>query len=287
MRMIIVSGLSGSGKSIVLQTLEDFDYYCVDNLPIKLLQPFAEDIQTRESGQFETTAVCIDARNFKEELKSFSNVLYQLRSNGLSVEILFLRASDEVLLKRYSETRRKHPLSLDGITLLEAIQRERQLLEPIAAHADLIMDTSHTNIYELRQLVQTRLHVHDNAQEMLSILFLSFGFKNGIPDDADFIFDVRCLPNPHWEPQLRHLTGLDDRVIEFLSRQPEVNNMIADLRRFLDTWIPCFEAGTRSYLNIAVGCTGGQHRSVFVASELACYFSRTRNTVMTRHRELK
>jgi UPF0042 nucleotide-binding protein len=285
--MIIVSGLSGSGKSIVLQTLEDFDYYCVDNLPIKLLQPFAEDIQTREGGRFETTAVCIDARNFKEELKSFSNILYQLRSNGLNVEILFLRASDEVLLKRYSETRRKHPLSLDGITLLEAIQRERQLLEPIAAHADLIMDTSHTNIYELRKLVKTRLHVHDNAQETLSILFLSFGFKNGIPDDADFIFDVRCLPNPHWEPQLRHLTGLDDRVIEFLNRQPEVNNMIADLRRFLDTWIPRFEAGTRSYLTIAVGCTGGQHRSVFVASKLACYFRRTRNTVMTRHRELK
>ncbi len=285
MRMIIVSGLSGSGKSIVLQTLEDLDYYCVDNLPIKLLQPFAEEILVRESGRFETTAVCIDARNFQDELKRFPNVLSRLRGSGLSVEILFLRASDEVLLKRYSETRRKHPLSLDDITLLEAIQRERQLLEPIVAYADLIMDTSHTNIHELRKLVQTRLHSSD--QEALSILFLSFGFKNGIPDDADFIFDVRCLPNPHWEPQLRHLTGRDGKVMEFLSQQPEVTEMIVDLRRFLDKWIPCFESGARSYLTVAIGCTGGQHRSVFIASQLAHYFSKTRDNVMTRHRELK
>jgi len=285
MRMIIVSGLSGSGKSIALQTLEDIDYYCVDNLPIKLLQTFVEEIQIRDNSRFENTAVSIDARNFQAELERFPGVLSQLRAGGLIVEILFLRASDEILLKRYSETRRKHPLSLDGVTLLEAIQQERQLLEPIVAHADLIIDTSHTNVHELRTMVRTRLH--DTPQEMLSILFLSFGFKNGIPDDADLIFDVRCLPNPHWEPQLRPLTGLDDKVIAFLDQQPDVRSMVADLRQFLERWIPCFENGSRSYLTVGIGCTGGQHRSVYIAAALARYFTNTRRSVMIRHRELK
>jgi UPF0042 nucleotide-binding protein len=197
---------------------------------------------------------------------------------------LFLQATDEVLLKRYSETRRKHPLSLDSVPLLEAIRRERRLLESIATHADLIIDTSHTNVHELRDLVRTRLH--DTLRDYLSILFESFGFKNGIPADADFIFDVRCLPNPHWEPHLRPLTGLDDMVIQFLARQPEVEAMIADLEHFLERWLPCFETGTRSYLTVAIGCTGGQHRSVFIAEILARYFSNTRPNVTTRHREL-
>lgn len=285
MRMIIVSGLSGSGKSIALQTLEDIDYYCVDNLPIKLLQTFVAEIQVRDNSRFENTAVSIDARNFQAELERFPGVLSQLRAGGLTVEVLFLRASDEILLKRYSETRRKHPLSLDGVTLLEAIQRERQLLEPIVADADLIIDTSHTNVHQLRTMVRTRLH--DTPQGLLSILFLSFGFKNGIPDDADFIFDVRCLPNPHWEPLLRPLTGLDDKVIAFLEQQPDVRRMIADLRQFLEKWLPCFENGSRSYLTVGIGCTGGQHRSVYIAAALARYFSTTRRSVMIRHRELK
>ena len=285
MRMIIVSGLSGSGKSIALQTLEDLDYYCVDNLPIKLLQTFVAEIQVRDNSRFENTAVSIDARNFQAELERFPGVLAQLRASGLTVEILFLRASDEILLKRYSETRRKHPLSLDGVTLLEAIQRERQLLEPVVALADLIIDTSQTNVHELRTMVRTRLH--DTPQGTLSILFLSFGFKNGIPDDADFIFDVRCLPNPHWEPALRPLTGLDDKVIAFLEQQPDVRRMITDLQQFLERWIPCFENGSRSYLTVGIGCTGGQHRSVYIAAALARCFSSTRRGVMIRHRELK
>lgn len=284
MRIIIVSGLSGSGKSIALQTLEDLDYYCVDNLPIELLKPFAREILSRKSGLLQTIAVGIDARNFRDELERFPEILADLRRNGLAIEILFLQAADEALLKRYSETRRKHPLSLEGVPLMEAIRWERRLLEPMAAHADLIIDTSHTNVHELRQLVRSRLH--DTPPGQLSILFESFAFKHGVPADADFVFDVRCLPNPHWEPQLRPLTGLDDKVIDFLTRQSAVMGMIADLCRFLETWIPCFENSSRSYLTVAIGCTGGQHRSVFIAAALARHFSKIRRNIMTRHREL-
>lgn len=284
MRIIIVSGLSGSGKSIALQTLEDLDYYCVDNLPIELLKPFAREILSRKNGLLQTIAVGIDARNFRDELERFPEILADLRRNGLAIEILFLQAADEALLKRYSETRRKHPLSLEGVPLMEAIRWERRLLEPMAAHADLIIDTSHTNVHELRQLVRSRLH--DTPPGQLSILFESFAFKHGVPADADFVFDVRCLPNPHWEPQLRPLTGLDDKVIDFLTRQSVVMGMIADLCRFLETWIPCFENSSRSYLTVAIGCTGGQHRSVFIAAALARHFSKIRRNIMTRHREL-
>lgn len=284
MRIIIVSGLSGSGKSIALQTLEDLDYYCVDNLPIELLKPFAREILSRKSGLLQTIAVGIDARNFRDELERFPEILADLRRNGLAIEILFLQAADEALLKRYSETRRKHPLSLEGVPLMEAIRWERRLLEPMAAHADLIIDTSHTNVHELRQLVRSRLH--DTPPGQLSILFESFAFKHGVPADADFVFDVRCLPNPHWEPQLRPLTGLDDKVVDFLTRQSVVMGMIADLCRFLETWIPCFENSSRSYLTVAIGCTGGQHRSVFIAAALARHFSKIRRNIMTRHREL-
>lgn len=284
MRMIIVSGLSGSGKSIALETLEDLHFYCVDNLPVKLLKPFAQEILAREDRLFRNTAVGIDARNFLDELQHFPSILADLRASGLAVEILYLQAADEILLKRYSETRRKHPLSVEGIPLLDAIRQERRLLEQIATHADLNIDTSHTNIHELRELVRSRLY--DTPQGSVSILFESFGFKNGIPGDADFVFDVRCLPNPHWEPQLRHLTGRDDAVIEFLKQQSEVNDMIQDLRTFLEHWISCFETGSRSYLTIAIGCTGGQHRSVFIAEALTRHFKKIRRNVTIRHREL-
>jgi UPF0042 nucleotide-binding protein len=282
--MIIVSGLSGSGKSIALETLEDLHFYCVDNLPVKLLKPFAQEILAREDRLFRNTAVGIDARNFLDELQHFPSILADLRASGLAVEILYLQAADEILLKRYSETRRKHPLSVEGIPLLDAIRQERRLLEQIATHADLNIDTSHTNIHELRELVRSRLY--DTPQGSVSILFESFGFKNGIPGDADFVFDVRCLPNPHWEPQLRHLTGRDDAVIEFLKQQSEVNDMIQDLRTFLEHWISCFETGSRSYLTIAIGCTGGQHRSVFIAEALTRHFKKIRRNVTIRHREL-
>lgn len=284
MRMIIVSGLSGSGKSIALQTLEDVGYYCVDNLPVTLLKSFANDSLRHGQRLSHTTAVGIDARNFLGELDRFPAIIEGLRGSGLKVEIVFLQAADEVLLKRYSETRRKHPLSLEDVPLLEAIRQERQLLTCISAYADLIIDTSLTNVHELRRLLRQRLH--EPTAGGISILFESFGFKKGIPADADFIFDVRCLPNPHWEPQLRSLTGLDEAVISFLNQQPEVLRMLEDLRNFLLHWLPYFESGDRSYLTIAIGCTGGQHRSVFIAEALASYFRQTRRSIMIRHREL-
>jgi UPF0042 nucleotide-binding protein len=284
-RIIIVSGLSGSGKTIALQTLEDLDYYCVDNLPFKLILPLAREILAASDILPPTIAVGVDARNFIDELHRFPATLAELRASDLAVEVLFLQADDEILLKRYSETRRRHPLDLGSVPLREAIRQERSLLEPIVACADLIVDTSDTNVYQLRELLRARLH--ETPREAMSLLFESFGFKNGMPADADFVFDVRCLPNPHWEPQLRPLTGLDRAVIEFLENQPDVAAMIADLRGFLASWLPRFEASERSYLTVAIGCTGGQHRSVHIAEALARHFGETRDFVMVRHRELK
>ncbi len=284
MRIVIVSGLSGSGKTIALQTMEDLDYYCVDNLPFKLIQPLAQEILAAGTTPL-PLAVGVDARNFLDEMARFPSALAELRSHGLTVDVLFLQAEDEVLLKRYSETRRRHPLHLGDVPLREVIQQERRLLEPIVAHADLIIDTSATNLYQLREMIRAR--VHDTPHEAMSLLFESFGFKNGVPADADFVFAVRCLPNPHWEPQLRPLTGRDRPVIEFLCRQPEVMDMIADLRRFLEAWLPRFEASNRSYLTVAIGCTGGQHRSVFITEALVRHFNSIRRHVMVCHRELK
>jgi UPF0042 nucleotide-binding protein len=284
-RIIIVSGLSGSGKTIALQTLEDLDYYCVDNLPFKLILPLAREILASSDISTPAVAVGVDARNFIDELNQFPTALAELRASNLTVEVLFLQADDEILLKRYSETRRRHPLDLGSVPLREAIRQERHLLEPIVACADLIVDTSDTNIYQLRELLRARLH--DTPREAMSLLFESFGFKNGVPADADFVFDVRCLPNPHWEPQLRPLTGLDRPVVDFLEHQPEVMEMVADLRRLLETWLPRFEASDRSYLTVSIGCTGGQHRSVYIAEALARHFNGIRDYVMVRHRELK
>lgn len=286
MRLIIVSGLSGSGKTIALQTLEDLDYYCVDNLPFKLILPLAQAILSATSEALpRTVAVGVDVRNFIDQLPQFPGTLAELRANGLDVEVLFLQADDEILLKRYGETRRRHPLNPGDTPLLEAIRQERTVLEPILASADLIIDTSSTNIYQLRELLRARLH--DKPLETISLLFESFGFKNGVPADADFVFDVRCLPNPHWEPHLRSLTGLDPEVSEFLKAQAAVQLMIEHLKQFLIAWLPCFEASDRSYLTVAIGCTGGQHRSVFIAETLAHHFGAIRDFVMVRHRELK
>ncbi|MFO1421263.1 MAG: RNase adapter RapZ [Candidatus Competibacteraceae bacterium] len=285
MRIVIVSGLSGSGKTIALQTLEDLDYYCVDNLPFKLILPLAREILAASDIVPPAVAVGVDARNFIDELNQFPTTLAELRASELTVEVLFLQADEEILLKRYSETRRRHPLDLGSVPLREAIRQERRLLEPIVACADLIVDTSDTNIYQLRELLRAR--IHDTPREAMSLLFESFGFKNGVPADADFVFDVRCLPNPHWEPQLRPLTGLDRPVSEFLEHQPEVMEMVADLSRLLEAWLPRFEASDRSYLTVAIGCTGGQHRSVYIAEALARHFNGVRDYVMVRHRELK
>ena len=284
MQLIILSGLSGSGKTIALQTLEDLDCYCVDNLPFKLIEPLTQEILATSAVLPPLVAIGVDARNFLDELGQFPTMLAELRASGLAVEVLFLQADEEILLKRYSETRRRHPLDLGNMSLREAINHERQLLGPVVACADLIIDTSETNLYQLRDLIRARVHGRPDAA--MSLLITSFGFKNGVPSDADFMFDVRCLPNPHWEPLLRHLTGRDQPVIEFLNRHSEVIAMVDDLYRFLAVWLPRFAASDRSYLTVAVGCTGGQHRSVFIAEALGQHFTSTGHPVMVRHREL-
>ena len=284
MRLIVVSGLSGSGKTIALQTLEDLGFYCVDNLPLQLLKPFAETVLVRSDDAFDTIAVGIDARNFLDQLDDVPDVLDELRTQGVKTEIVFLQATDDALVRRYHETRRKHPLGLDGSSLMDAIRRERQLLQAISAHATLVIDTSQTNVHELRERVRSWLH--DSTHGNLVLLFESFGYKHGIPSDADFVFDVRCLPNPHWDRKLRLLTGLDKPVRDFLLSQPTVEAMLNDLKTLLEHWLPQFDDGSRSYLTVAIGCTGGQHRSVFIAAQLADYFGGLRSNVKTRHREL-
>ena len=221
MKLVIVSGLSGSGKSIALQVLEDLEYYCIDNLPVGLLPAFAEQAQSSPNETITTAAVGIDARNLSAELHRFPYILEQLKNKGVILEVIFLDADNNILLKRFSETRRKHPLTEEEIPLIEAIKKERELLAPIATRADLFIDTSQTNIYQLRDLIKERLT--GSTTQQLSLLFESFGFKHGVASDADFVFDVRCLPNPHWEAALRKFTGLDKPVVNFLQEHDVVN----------------------------------------------------------------
>lgn len=283
MKLLIVSGLSGSGKSVALHTLEDIDYYCIDNLPVGLLAAFADQLW-EETDRPARVAVGIDARNHPRQLARFSDIIEQLELGGIQCEILYLQADEETLLKRFSETRRKHPLTGPGLSLADAIDRERQLLDPLAERASLTIDTSHTNIHQLRDLIRDRLN--PSRDDSLSLLFESFGFKHGVPADADFVFDLRCLPNPHWDPELRPYTGKDRPVVDYLGSSPAVNEMLDDLRTFLERWIPRFRQDNRSYLTVALGCTGGQHRSVFAAERLANEFRSSFPHVTVRHREL-
>jgi RNase adapter protein RapZ len=284
MKLIIVSGLSGSGKTIALQAMEDMGVYCIDNLPFKLLPSLASHLINAPGRHYDDAAVGIDARNLTDDFEKFPAILEQVRSEGIKCEILFLTADDQTLLKRFSETRRKHPLSDNNVPLNEAIEAERRLLSPVMADADWHLDTSHTNVHQLRELVRERMGM--SGQQTLSLLFSSFGYKHGLPPDADFVFDVRCLPNPYWEPHLRPLTGLDKEVKIFLEQQPMVGRMFDGIRDFLEAWIPHFEAENRSYMTVAVGCTGGYHRSVYMVERLGLYFLKKRNNVLTRHREL-
>ncbi len=283
MKLIIVSGLSGSGKSVVLHTLEDLGYYCIDNLPAGLLSALALELQLAVKP-VENIAIGIDARNLPQSLQQFSEILDQLIAQGISNEILFITCDPATLIKRFSETRRRHPLSSENVSLAEAVTLERQLLEPIARRADLFIDTSQTTIHQLRDLVHQRIERREDSR--LSLMFQSFGFKHGIPSDADFVFDVRCLPNPHWHPELRPLTGRDEAVSRYLGGEAQVAAMVENLTGFLDTWIPAFEADKRSYLTVAIGCTGGQHRSVYLVEQLAKHFETLYPNVTTRHREL-
>jgi UPF0042 nucleotide-binding protein len=280
MKLLIISGVSGSGKSIALHALEDQGYYCIDNLPIDLLPDFAQKMQW--SANQLRAAVGIDARNLSQELRQFPQILEKIKSTGAYCHIIFLDASDATLLKRFSETRRKHPLS--NIPLAEAIRRERGLLEAIAEKADLRIDTTCTTVHQLRDLISER--VGDGVRIGMSLLFQSFGYKHGVPLDADFVFDVRCLPNPYWEPHLRPLSGRDQEVISYLERHKTVAQMRQDLIIFLNHWLQQFQNSNRSYLTIAIGCTGGQHRSVYLAEQLTAHFRSIHNQVLCRHREL-
>jgi len=281
MKLIIVSGLSGSGKSIALQVLEDLEYYCIDNLPVNMLDALTKEII---SAKHEFVAIGIDARNVASELENFPEQIKQLQKNDIDCEIFFLEASNAALLKRFSETRRKHPLSNNETPLSEAIIQEQFLLEPISSRADLRIDTSSTNVHQLRDLIKVRVKKADNQN--ISIMFESFGFKHGVPINADFVFDIRCLPNPHWVTELRPLTGFNEPVIDYLNSHEEVNEMKNDIMEFIDKWIPRFEADNRSYITIAIGCTGGQHRSVYMVNKLAKMIETKHNNVLSRHREL-
>ncbi len=285
MRLIIVSGLSGSGKSVALHMLEDIDFYCVDNIPAALLKPFIAHTVRGMGDTYPRTAVGLDARNRPNEIETIPALVSELRRSGIDCEILYLHASEEVLLKRYAETRRKHPLVAGGIGLREAIDSERKLLEPISTAADLVIDTTHTGVHSLRELIRERIHGRQEGR--LSLMFESFGYKNGIPGDADYVFDVRSLPNPYWEHALRHLTGRDAPVIAYLAGHASVRSMIADLIAFLEKRISEFALANRSYLTIALGCTGGQHRSVYMAEQLAAHFRRSFPQVLTRHDTLQ
>jgi UPF0042 nucleotide-binding protein len=229
-------------------------------------------------------AVGIDSRNPVEDLRGFRAVMQSIREQGTETEIVFLEANDTVLLKRFSETRRKHPLTRDNLRLAEAIKVERKLLAPIAVDADLLIDTTRTNVHQLRAIIRDRLANHVAAT--MSIQFLSFGFKYGVPEDANFVFDVRCLPNPHWDPRLRLFNGCDKEVVDFLQGESSVQAMYDDIRLFLVKWIAAFKAENRSYITIALGCTGGQHRSVYLVERLAKDFAQGNDKTLIRHREL-
>lgn len=285
MKLIVISGRSGSGKSTCLHVLEDIGYYCVDNLPASMLGLLTERVSNEMHKEFQQVAVSIDARNISEDLEKFPDIFENLDPEKIDRQIIFLDADDNTLLKRFSETRRKHPLSSSQLGLMEAIRKEKELLSPIISLSNLTIDTSSLSLHQLRDIVKNRVAEHDATG--MAVQFQSFGFKNGVPVDADIVFDVRCLPNPYWVVKLRGLNGLNQEVIEFMESQPEADEMYEDIKSFLERWLPSFEANNRSYITIAVGCTGGQHRSVFLCEKLKKYFSKQNMNVQARHKEIR
>lgn len=277
MQLILITGLSGSGKSVALAVLEDAGYYCVDNLPVELVGPLVENL--RASGN-ERVALTMDART-GNAVTGLPQEVQRLRTEGIDVRVMFLEAKADTLIKRYSETRRRHPLSQSGLTLPECIAREREMVAGLSELAHHI-DTSDLAANTLRNWVKDFATLPVAG---LTLLFESFGFKHGIPLDADFVFDVRCLPNPHYDLKLRPLTGCDAPVAEFIRAVPDAMRMLGDIERFINDWLPAFERDNRSYLTIAIGCTGGRHRSVFFVETLAAKFRASTRT-LARHREL-
>lgn len=283
-RLIVISGLSGAGKTVALHTLEDSGFYCIDNLPIGLLSEFGHQLSDQKTLPAEEIAIGIDARNPEYLISTLLESIDLLKQKNLSVELIYIDASDDVLTKRYSETRRKHPLSSETTSLTEAIKKEREIMEQFSEGADLHIDTSFLSMYGLCDLIRNQ--IIDRPTESLSMQFVSFGYKHGIPRDTDFVFDTRCLPNPYWQTDLRLLTGKDLPIIQFLEKQESANELYAQLKNFIGYWIPHFEASNRSYLSFAFGCTGGQHRSVYLTEKLADYFRQQDKHVIISHRDL-
>ena len=284
MRLIILSGRSGSGKSTALHQLEDEGFYAIDNLPVSLLPALVNELSQSTLKVHQQVAVCIDARNSQKELARFQELCKQVRALA-TLRILFLDASDDKLIKRFSETRRRHPLSTESQPLSDAIKQESTLLEPIVAEASLTIDTSDMTVHQLRATIRDRVLGIDASRMALQLK--SFGFKRGLPIDADQVYDLRMLPNPHWDEALRGLSGRDEPVQHFLDKQLQVQQMHDDILNYLQRWLPEIETAGRSYFTIAIGCTGGQHRSVYMVEKLAEALRGTCPGLQVRHRELQ
>ncbi|QJQ96444.1 MULTISPECIES: RNase adapter RapZ [Halomonadaceae] len=284
MQLVVISGRSGSGKSIALQALEDLGFYAIDNLPAMLLGALVDELQNGPSPH-SSIAVSIDARNLPAALERFPSLLDDVRKRGVACQVVYITTDPKILLERYSATRRRHPLTRESeMTLAEAIDSEETALADIRDLADLIIDTSRLSVHELRARIADQVAQHVNQQ--LTLTFESFGFKRGVPLDADTVFDARCLPNPYWDPRLRPFNGRDTEIVEFLESFPDVSDMANDIHAWLERWLPSYQASHRSYVTVAIGCTGGQHRSVYLTERLAAQFASTYPNVRLRHREL-
>lgn len=278
--LVIISGRSGSGKSVALKALEDVGYYCVDNLPLPLIPQLAEHLSKSDRS----VAVSLDIRNFAGDARQFEKVMAELPTE-ISTKLIFLECERNVLIRRYSDSRRLHPLSTQDLSLESAIDLESSRLEPLVQQANYIIDTTHISSHALAENLRELLR--GSSEKSLQIIVESFGFKYGVPADADYMFDVRFLPNPHWNAELRPMTGLDQPVIDFLEQHAEVHNFIYQTSHYLEMWLPALENNNRSYLTIAIGCTGGKHRSVFIAEQLAKFFAARDKKVQIRHRSLE
>jgi len=284
MRLVIISGRSGSGKSTALHVLEDLGYYCIDNIPGGLIPALAQEMGHGGGEGRDQVAVSIDARNLPGNLKRFPEIIEALQKAAIRYTIVYLDSDDQTILTRFSETRRKHPLSNKTTSLEEAVTIESELLDPIATLADLKIDTTNLTIYQLRDIVKHQVARENDVD--LAVLFESFGFKRGVPTDVDLVFDVRCLPNPYWDATLREYDGKHEKIKTFLEQHEIVGDMFNDICVYLEKWIPKFEDNNRAYMTIAIGCTGGQHRSVYLADRLTGHFKDKLSNVQVRHREL-